>query len=390
MKYSKLTERIASEGAAAWDIHYRALEKAAAGEDVIVLSVGDPDLDTPAPIRDAAISGLSDGQTHYTDCQGEADLRGVIAAWETSRRANGVAAQQIVVQAGAQCGLYSLAQCLLELDDEVIVFEPMYITYEAVFTSVGAKLKKLNLDPENDWALPLEHLQRAINSRTRAIVLNTPNNPTGAMLNNTEWQAVLELAHRHDLWVIVDEVYSELTYDQPHLDLTHPLVDERVVTINSLSKSHAMTGWRVGWITASESLAEHLTNLALCMLYGLPKFVQSAAIEAFVNHPSYVSEARSIYLRRRNAAVSVLTENGVPLSFVPNAGMFLMLDVRGTGLSATEFAEQLLDRYGVSVLVGDAFGEPARGHIRISFCLNEARIREAMSRIAKFWNELLH
>jgi len=385
MKYAKLTQRIASEGAAAWEIHYEAQAQQRAGRDVIILSVGDPDLASADVLKQAVNDALSQDLTHYSDCQGILPLRERIALWESERRASPLTADQVVVQAGAQSGLYSLAQCLFEFGDELIIPEPMYITYEAAFASTGAKIVNTPLKPDDHWRLDLDALTQAVNKNTKAIVINSPNNPTGAMLSTEEWEHVIELVKQHDLWLIVDEVYSELVFSGEHpIGDLHSRLAEQLITINSLSKSHAMTGWRVGWVCCNSQLAEHLTNLALCMHYGLPSFVQQAAITAFDEYDHIVPEMRATYERRRNAALEVFADEGIDGLFVPPSGMFLMLDVRDYMASATEFAEALLREEGVSVLVGDTFGTSAQGHIRLSFCLNEARIREAISRIARF------
>ncbi|RMA80251.1 pyridoxal phosphate-dependent aminotransferase [Umboniibacter marinipuniceus] len=386
MKFSSLTQRIASEGAAAWDIHYRAMARQQAGEDIVVLSVGDPDVDTPALIKSAAIQSIQENESHYTDCQGELELRTMISQWESKRRQRTVLTEQIVVQAGAQCGLFSVAQCLFEPGDNVIIPEPMYITYEAVFRAAQAEIRGSALQAERNWAIDLEDIESKIDERTRAIVINTPNNPTGAMLSSRDWQKLAQLAVTHKIWLIVDEVYSELVYEGEHvLPLELDGIDQHLITINSLSKSHAMTGWRLGWVTGPIQLAEHLSNLALCMLYGMPMFIQRAAEVAFSEHASITQVMRETYRARRDVAVATLRAAGIPLPFIPPAGMFLMLDIRPTGLSAQGFAEQLLDQEGVSVLVGDAFGTSASGFVRLSFCVSRADMERAIQRLSRFY-----
>lgn len=386
MKFSSLTQRIASEGAAAWDIHYRAMARQSAGEDIIVLSVGDPDVDTPNAIKAAAIDSINANESHYTDCQGEVDLRSMIAQWESQRRHSNITAAQVVVQAGAQCGLFSVAQCLFEPGDNVIIPEPMYITYEAVFRAAQTEIRGTALKAENNWAIDLQDIKAKIDAHTRAIVINTPNNPTGAILSPSDWQQLAELAVANRIWLIVDEVYSELIYEGEHqLPLKVDGIDQYLITINSLSKSHAMTGWRLGWVTGPLELAEHLSNLALCMLYGMPMFVQRAAQAAFRDHEEITQAMRDTYRARRDVAVNTLRAAGVPLAFVPPAGMFLMLDIRPTGLTAERFAEQLLAQEGVSVLVGDAFGASASGFVRLSFCVSRSDMERAIQRLSRFY-----
>ncbi len=383
MKFSRLTDRIAGKGSAAWDIHFRALERRRRGDDVIVLSVGDPDFDTPAPITEAAIASLRAGDTHYAEIAGDAELRALIAERHRERTSQVVDAEQVVVLAGAQCGLFAVAQCLLEPGDEVIVPEPMYVTYEAVVGATGATIVNVPMRPEKHFHVDPADIAAAVTPRTRAILLNSPHNPTGAGLSPAELEAIADICRRHDLWLISDEVYGSLVFERPHASpCALPGMAERTVTIDSLSKSHAMTGWRVGWVVGPVPLARHIGNLALCMLYGCPAFVQVAAKTALDAELPELEAMRQAYRRRRDAACTHLARIDGLACHRPEGGMFLMVDVRGTGLSGEAFAEVLLDGFGVSVLAGEAFGPSAAGHVRLSLAVDEAELVRACARIA--------
>lgn len=376
MRYAKLTQRIAGDGAAAWDIHYRALALQAEGRDILLLSVGDPDFDTPAPIVEAAIDSLRSGHTHY------ADVRGKLAQRQRSGQA--VDADQVTVLAGAQCALYCVAQCVLDPGDEVIVAEPMYVTYEAVFGACGAKVVPVPVKPENGFRVCPRDVAARITPRTRALALNSPHNPSGASLPRATWEALAELCIAHDLWLISDEVYSELLYDGEHVSPgSLPGMAERTATLNSLSKSHAMTGWRVGWVVGSTELATHLENLALCMLYGSPDFIQDAAVVALEQQLPELDVMREAYRQRRDLVCEQLADCPGIKVLKPDGGMFVMVDIRETGLSAQAFADRLLDSQGVSVLAGEAFGPSAAGHIRLGLVLGDEALADACRRIAR-------
>lgn len=390
MRYAKLTQRIAGDGAAAWDIHYRALAMQAEGKDVLLLSVGDPDFDTPAPIVEAAIDSLRAGHTHYADVRGKLALRQAIADRHRQRSGQPVSADQVTVLAGAQCALFCVAQCVLDPGDEVIVAEPMYVTYEAVFGACGVTVVPVPVKPENGFRVCPQDVAARITPRTRALALNSPHNPSGASLPRSTWEALAELCVAHDLWLISDEVYSELLYEGEHVSPgSLPGMAERTATLNSLSKSHAMTGWRVGWVVGSPELATHLENLALCMLYGSPDFIQDAAVVA-LNQPLPALEAmRDAYRQRRDLVCEQLAGCPGVKALKPDGGMFVMVDIRETGLSAQAFADRLLDREGVSVLAGEAFGPSAAGHIRLGLVVGAEALAEACQRIARCAGELM-
>ncbi|WP_442113986.1 pyridoxal phosphate-dependent aminotransferase [Pseudomonas sp. NUPR-001] len=390
MRFSDLTQRIAGDGAAAWDIHYRALDLQAQGQDILLLSVGDPDFDTPAPIVQAAIDSLNNGHTHYADVRGKLALRQAIANRHQQRSGQAVSADQVTVLAGAQCALFCVAQCLLNPGDEVIVAEPMYVTYEAVFGACGATVVPVPVRSEHGFRVRPEDVAARITPRTRALALNSPHNPSGASLPRGTWEALAELCIAHDLWLISDEVYSELLFEGEHISpASLPGMPERTATLNSLSKSHAMTGWRVGWVVGSSALATHLENLALCMLYGSPDFIQDAAVVALEQQLPELDAMREAYRQRRDLVCDSLADRPGLRALKPDGGMFVMVDIRETGLSAQAFSNRLLDHYGVSVLAGEAFGPSAAGHIRLGLVLAEAPLREACQRIARCAAELM-
>lgn len=389
MRFSPLVDRLAGEGSNAWNIHYRAVADRRAGRDVIILSVGDPDFDTPAAITEATIAALRAGDTHYSDLLGLGELRAAIARRHQAKTGQATTEDNIAVMAGAQCGLFVSALCLLAPGDEVVVPEPMYVTYEATLQAPGAKIVRVAQRPENGFHLDPDDLAKAITPRTRAIYFATPCNPTGAMIPRATLERVADLARKHDLWVVSDEVYATLTFGQEHVSIGGlPGMAERTVTINSLSKSHAMTGWRMGWIVAPTQMIDHVHNLSMAMLYGLPTFLQRGALVALEQDLEEVETMRATYRRRRDIAAGRLNQIPGLRCLTPDAGMFMMLDVRGTGLTAGEFSTRLYDAQGVAVLDATAFGPSAVGHVRMSFVADDASLDDACRRIADFARSL--
>jgi len=389
MKYSSLIDRISGSAADVWNSHYNAIAAKKRGEDVIILSVGDPDFATPVAVIEAATRAMHSGDTHYTSIKGNAELRNQIAKRHTQSSDQAVSADNIIITSGAQNALFGITQCIAEAGDEIIVLQPMYVTYEATIQATQAKLIPVVLDVESGFSLDAEKLKNAITDKTRAIYYASPSNPTGITLKPKELQVIAELAIEHDLWVVADEVYCDLVFDNDfHHIASLPGMAERTVTVGSMSKSYAMTGWRVGWAIAPIQLIKNLETLALCMLYGLPGFIQQAALHALQHCEQDMLSMRDIYQRRRDLLYEAFTAIPGLDALKPDAGMFIMVDVRGTGLSAPEFVKQLYDFAKVSVLDATAFGASAEGFVRVSYTSNAAVLEEAMGRIANFVESL--
>ena len=390
MRFSPLVERIDGPGVAAWKIHEAATAAQRRGEDVILLSIGDPDFATPEPVTEAAIAALRAGDTHYTDVPGRPALRQALADLVgPSLGQPDLAPGNVILMAGAQNALFCASLCLLAEGDEVIVLEPAYVTYEATLQVAGARIIGVPMPAETGFRPDPAAIRAAITPHTRAIVFATPNNPTGAVMTRTELETIATIAIEHDLTVIVDEVYGALTFDVPHVSIASlPGMAERTVTVGSLSKTHAMTGWRVGWVVANAELVHHIERLALCMLYGMPGFVQQAAMTAISTYADVTADMRERYRGRRDLVVAALS--GVPKISVltPEAGMFVLVDVRGTGLTPYDFAWRLFRETGVSTLDATAFGAPAYGFLRIAFTSGEATLAEACRRIDGFCRSL--
>lgn len=381
MKFSPLVERISGEGADAWLTHYEATAARDRGADVIILSVGDPDLDTPPAVVERAIERLRAGDTHYSPAAGRYRLREAIAASHMQRTGQRTQAENVVYLSGAQNALFAASMCLAGPGDEVVTFDPMYPTYPATLEVSGARL--VRAPTGSDFRPDLAALACLITPRTRALVWATPNNPSGVVLSEAELAAIATLAQQHDLWLVSDEVYAGLA-PEGHVPGLAARLPDRVITLGSLSKSHAMTGWRAGWLVGPREFAAHIESLVMCMLFGMPGFIQEAAITALTIAPEAERRIRDFCNVRRDRLIAGLA--GVPgiRAVAPQAGMFMLLDVRETGLSGYHFMRALYESQQVSVMDGAAFGRQTTGFVRVCFATGEALIDAACERIRHF------
>jgi len=381
MKFSNLVNRISGEGADAWRTHYEAASARERGEDVIILSIGDPDINAPEAVIERAVERLRSGDTHYTPARGRKALREAIAQAHGQRTGQAVQAESVVCLSGTQNALFVASLCLAGPGDEVITFDPLYPTYTATIEVSGARLVRAPTGP--GLRPDLGALKSLITPRTRAIFWATPNNPSGVILSESELEAIGALAREHDLWIVSDEVYAGLAPGGKIPSLAAKLPD-RVVTLGSLSKSHSMPGFRAGWLVGPPELAAHAESLSMCMLFGLPGFIQEAAVTALAIAPETERSLREFCDVRRERFMAGL--EGVPniRAFAPQAGMFLLVDVSGTGLSGYEFMRALYEKRQVSVLDGAAFGRQTAHYVRICFATEEATIDAACRRIRQF------
>ncbi len=387
MKFSTLVERVAGEGTDAWTLHRAASAAKDRGEDVIVLSIGDPDLATPAAALECAIAKLRAHDVRYTPAAGRMAVRQAIARAHVRRTGQAVGAANAIFMAGAQNALFTASLCIAGPGDEVLALEPLYPSYPATIQASGARLVRVPAPPERGFRIDIAALRAAITPRTRAFFFATPNNPSGVILNEQELAQIGELAEAHGLWLVVDEVYAGLAPGGRVAGLAARLPD-RVVTVGSLSKSHSMPGWRAGWLVGPEQLVEHAENLAMCMLFGLPGFIQEATIAALQDSASAEARVRDLCNARRDFVVEALAGTPGILCSRPEAGMFVLIDVRGTGLSGREFTQGLFDSQRLSVLDGGVFGQGTRGFVRLCFATDEAELAEAAARIRRYCNEL--
>jgi arginine:pyruvate transaminase len=356
-----------------------------AGHDVIVLTIGDPDQAPPEPVIDATVDALRRCRTGYSAMVGYPRVREAIAARVQHRTGQPCSADNVVVTPGAQGGLFCALQCLAGPGDEVIVPEPVYATYGGVIGATGAQMVTVPLRADRGFHPDLDSMARAVTSRTRVIWINSPHNPTGAVFTAEEITAIADLCRSRDLWLLSDEVYEDLAFARPHVSpWSLPDMAERTVVVSSLSKSHAMPGFRFGWIVGPPALSGHLFSLLLSMTYGSPAFIQHGVLPALEGDLPQAAAMREAYRGRARLLSGILADAPRCRVHPPEGGMFILFDVRGTGLSSEEFAQALLERENVALLPCDGFGPSAVGHLRIALTAPEPRLEEAGRRIVRF------
>ncbi|TXS95240.1 pyridoxal phosphate-dependent aminotransferase [Parahaliea maris] len=383
--FSALTRRLQDDAAGVWAVHDRACERFEAGEEVYLLSVGDPDLATPPRVVQAGIDALHKGRTHYAPGRGERHLRETIAGIETRASGKPCDPDEVVVFPGATNAIYSVLACLVDPGDEVVVAEPMYIGYEGIFRALNISKAGFALDADAGFAFRLEAVKAAITERTRVVFINTPGNPAGNMIGESELRELAAFCRERNIWLVCDEVYSMITFDGPHVSLRRAAAQlDNVVVIDGLSKSHAMTGWRLGWTVSSRLLADRLLDFTSSTIFGCCQFVQDAAAFALTNDEEYIQGVREEYRVRRDYVCQRVTAIAGLSCDVPPAGMFVMIDVGELGVDGEQFADQLLAAEGVSVLPGIGFGENCRWHVRVSLAQPISVLRPAFDRIARF------
>ncbi|MBN7796885.1 pyridoxal phosphate-dependent aminotransferase [Parahaliea mediterranea] len=384
-QFSQLSRRLEDEAQGVWAVHDRACERFESGEDVYLLSVGDPDLPTPPRVVQAGIDALHKGRTHYAPGRGEPCLRQTIADIETRASGKPCDPDEVVVFPGATNAIYSVLATLVNPGEGVVVAEPMYIGYEGIFRALDIRKQSFDLDADGGFAFSLAAVEAAITPETRVVMVNTPGNPAGNVIAEADLRALADICRERGLWLICDEVYSMITFDAPHVSLRRAAASlDNVIIIDGLSKSHAMTGWRLGWSVTSRALADRLLDFTSSTIFGCCQFVQDAAAFALTNDEEYIQGVREEYrVRRDYVCERVAAIPGLQCQ-VPAAGMFVMIDVRAIAADGTVFAQRLLDAAGVSVLPGLGFGENCRGYVRVSLAQPINVLRPAFDRIAAF------
>ena len=388
MKTSKLIKKISGPASKAWLVGDKAFEMIDAGKDVIHLGIGDPDFDTPKQISSLLKEAIDNNKTHYSPLAGENGLRQEIASHAMGLYGGDIKKENIAVLPGAQAALFSAFLCLAERGDEVIVLEPTYATYPAVIQASGAKIVTVKLDEKTGYQLNVSDIKRAITSKTKAILINSPSNPSGAVFEQDTLNALADLCKRERIWLVTDEVYWSLTYEDDHASaFFQNETRANVIVINSLSKSHAMTGWRVGWVIAPEEIIDALTSLSQAQYFGVSQFIQLAAIEALRDKKN-PQIFKGLFLSRRDAFIKEIKKSELLQFSVPQGGMFLLINIEKTGLDGGKFAERLLQEEHVAVVPGYGFGESMQNTIRIGFLDEIPRLIEAARRLRRFAESL--
>jgi arginine:pyruvate transaminase len=389
MRFSPLVGRIAVGGADAWRVHAEGVRRRDAGHDVIFLTIGDPDQTAPEAVVEATIEALRRNRTGYSPILGYPRVREAIAARVARRTGRPCGIDNVVLTPGTQGGLYCALHCLAGPGDEVILPEPIYGPYQGVVAASGARLVTVPLCAEWNFHPDLAGIAAAVTPRTRVLWINSPHNPTGAVFTAEETAGIAAICRRCDLWLLSDEVYEDLAFVRPHVSpWSLPDMAERTIVVSSLSKSHAMAGFRFGWVVGPPALSQHLFNLLLCLYFGGPPFIQNGALAALGDELPEAERLRQAYRRRAGLLAGILADAPNCRVIPPEGGMFILFDIRGTGLDAEAFALELLRHKDVALLPCDAFGPSGVGHLRIALTAPDPRLEDAGRRIVRFAREL--
>jgi len=363
----------------------RFFDLAAGMEGVISLGVGEPDFVTSWGIREAAINSLEQGNTSYTANAGLLELREEISYYMKNRfKVEYSPESEILVTVGASQAIDIAMRAILDPGDEVIVIEPCFVSYGPMVNLAGGVVVQVQTLKENDFKVLPSQIEEVITEKTKAIMLCSPNNPTGSMLNKKELEELAIIAEKFDLLVIADEIYAELVYDEEYTSLAAiPGMWERTILVSGFSKSFAMTGWRLGFVCAPPEISSAMLKIHQYAMMCASTMAQYAAIEALKNGRSDVYEMVKSYRRRRNYIVQSLNEMGLTCH-MPGGAFYAFPSIESTGLSSQQFAEQLLKYEEVAVVPGDVFGESGEGHIRCSYAASLDQLQEAMKRMKRF------
>ncbi|AWC23480.1 Arginine--pyruvate transaminase AruH [Aminobacter sp. MSH1] len=382
-KPSSRISGIVPSGKDGWEVHFAAMTRKQAGEDIIMLSVGDHDFDTPSETVEACVDAVRAGYHHYTQLPGLPRLRAAMA--KISTRCTGVdtALAEIIATPGGQAALYAAVQATHDPGDHAVVVAPYYATYPGTFRAAGASYTVVEAHAADGFQPRAAEIEKALKPNTRSILINTPNNPTGAVYSRKCLEDIAELCVRRDLWLLSDEVYWTLGGGVHVSPRTLPGMAERTLVINSMSKSHGMTGWRIGWLTAPADLVSLVINLNLVTTYGLTDFVSRAAIEALENDFG-VEQIAATYAGRRKLFIDQMRGLNNVTVRGSEGGMYVMLDVSAIERDCEKFAWDLLEAEKVAVMPGVSFGDAAAGHIRISLCQPDDVLQEAAGRLRRF------
>ena len=358
-------------------------------QDVVSLTVGQPDFDTPWHIREAGIRSLEEGRTYYTSNSGTVELRREISAYQ--KRRFGLEydpKNEIIVTVGGSEAIDLALRAVVNIGDEVIVPEPCFVCYSPLVTLAGGAPVTINLRAENDFRLTAAELEAAITPKTKAVVLAFPNNPTGAVLDGNDLENLAKVIRRHNILVISDEIYAELTYGERHVSIASlDGMRERTIIAAGFSKSYAMTGWRLGYTLAPPEITAQMLKIHQFAIMCAPTASQFAAVEAVRNGDEDIEFMKAEYDGRRRFVVSGLHDMGIDC-FVPRGAFYVFPDISGFGMTSEEFCGRLLREKHVAIVPGTAFGECGEGFARISYAYSLRHLEKALKRMEEFINDL--
>ena len=366
-----------------WETYLRAIEMMEEGQEVLMLAIGDHDFPTPAETIQACKTALDEGHTKYTTMQGLPALLDAMAKTSTKATGMPVSEREVVVMNGGQSGLYAAMQATLNPGDHVIIVSPHYVTYPGTVRSAGATFTLVSATPESRFEPDAKAIEAAVQPNTKAVLINSPSNPTCAIYSRETLEAIADVCIRHDLWLISDEVYWSLSNGRHISPRSLPGMKERTLVIMSMSKSHVMTGWRMGWVVAEPDMIHNLVQHNLVNNYGISDFISRAATQA-LNNDYGVNDLAELFTRRGAIFRQAISgANGIRI-LNDDGAMYFMIDIRDITMDAEKFAFDLLENEKLCVMPGDSFGPSAGGHIRVSLCQPDDLLKEGANRLRRF------
>jgi aspartate aminotransferase len=366
----------------AFEVLAKAKAMEAEGKDMVHLEIGEPDFDTPPNIVKAAVKALKSGYTHYGPSAGMPDARRVFSEYITKDRKVEVRPENVVITPGAKPILFFSILALVDEGDEVVYPNPGFPIYESVINFVGAKAVPIPLREEKGFSFDVDELRGLVNDKTKLIIINSPQNPTGGMLTKKDMKTVAELADRHDAWILSDEVYSKIIYEGKHVSIyDFPEVKDRTILLEGHSKTYAMTGWRLGYGIMPPKLAEAVARLQTNSNSCTASFTQMAGIEALTGSQSRSRKMVREFKARRDLIVDGL--NAIPgfTCLRPKGSFYVFPNITGTGMKSKELETFLLERAGVAALSGTSFGAYGEGYLRFSYANSQENIAKALDKI---------
>ncbi|MDQ2092593.1 pyridoxal phosphate-dependent aminotransferase [Rhodalgimonas zhirmunskyi] len=368
-----------------WDLFFKARAMKAAGEDVTELTIGEHDVRTDPAILDEMHRAARAGHTGYADIPGIPALRDTIAARVQAATGVPTARENVVITPGGQAGLFATHMALCDPGERALYIDPFYPTYPGTIRGASAVPVPVTARPEAGFQPAQADIAKAASKGAASLLINTPNNPTGVIYTRDTLDGIAAQAQEQDFWVISDEVYDTQIWNGEHLSIRAlPGMAARTLVVGSMSKSHAMTGSRVGWVVGPEEAVAHLINLSTHTTYGVPGFIQEAALFALNQGPGFEADIAAPFRRRRDIALSVLEGQNVVRAVPPDGAMYMMLDIRATGLSGQDFASRLLDERRIAVMPGESFGTAAAGHIRVAMTIEDSQFAAAFAELVRF------
>lgn len=383
---SIFADRMASLGTeTAFEVLARAKALERQGKDIIHLEIGEPDFDTPKNIKEAAVKALYAGYTHYVPAAGIPELREAIAEYISKTRKIPVDPEEVVVTPGAKPIMFFAILACVERGEEVLYPNPGFPIYESMINFVGAKPVPIPLKEENDFRLDHEYVKAKITKKTKMIILNSPENPTGGVLTKEDLKVIADcIVNRDDVLVLSDEIYSRIVYEGNHESIASlPGMKEKTIILDGFSKTYAMTGWRLGYGVMRKDLAEKITQLMINSNSCTCAFVQMAGVEALKGPQDSVEKMIAEFRERREVIVSGLNNIKGITCKKPKGAFYVFPNIKGVGKTSKEFSDYLLNEAGVAVLPGTSFGKYGEGYLRISFANSVENIKKALDRISK-------